>query len=448
MTIEVTQRKSGGRTIILVRHGESDYNKKNIIQGQSDYSKLTALGKEQSNAAGEFLNGININKVFSSPLSRAFETASLISNQNAICSSNIIKDDNLLEIDFDHWIGQDRKSVMEKHPTSYKIWRQRPFDLVINDKYPVRELYRRVGHFLKMLHITNHTNVVVVGHKGTISCILNLLLGLPKSHHHCFQIDRGSVSVLRQRDGVAKDSYELLCSNTRPLNNQTDLVDFKTEERTKSFGEVYLIRHGQTDSNLSGIYQGGKDKSLSHLGKENVKQLSKSFFPLPPARIVCSDLNRAKESALILAKSFGLETIAITNKLHEFLYGSWEGMTEKDVKKYRKNEYEQWIRDPENSDIPNAELINDAYNRCGDIWNEYNRDINSWSGSIISVAHDIVNRLMICKALDLPIDYIWCFNQMNASVSVLGVKNSLDGKLRMLNHCPYPLTRRLNNEWL
>ena len=159
-------------------------------------------------------------------------------------------------------------------------------------------------------------------------------------------------------------------------------------------------------------------------------------------------MRRAKESAAILCAKFGVRTISERKDLHEFLYGVWEGMTEEDVQKYRTSEYAQWKSSPILTEIPNAEHINDAYNRCREVWEYYDSDIRSWGGSIVSVAHDIVNRLLICNALDLPASYIWRFKQTNASVTVLAVKQSYDGKLRMLNHSPYTLAKRLSDAWL
>ena len=176
--------------------------------------------------------------------------------------------------------------------------------------------------------------------------------------------------------------------------------------------------------------------------------LAESFTPKLPTRIISSPLSRAFESANIMATKHSIKSVSKRHDLHELLYGIWEGMTEEEVFKNRFTEYYKWKTTPDNVEIPEAEKLLNAYNRCSKIWDDYKRDLKSWDGSIISVAHDIVNRLIICNALDLPAKYIWCFKQTNASVSVIAIKENYDGRLRMLNHSRDSLKTRLSNEWL
>lgn len=272
---------------------------------------------------------------------------------------------------------------------------------------------------------------------------------LPKSHHHILQLDNGSVTVIQERNTIETScDYELCFTNEVPTFCDAPLIDFKTEERTKSYGELFLVRHGQTDSNLERKYQGSMDIPLSELGIKNMNLLAKSFTPNIPTRIICSPLSRAIQSAEIIANSNRIKSVSVRNDLHEFLYGIWEGMTEDEVSRYRHAEYNQWQTVPQKANIPQSEHLNNAYNRCNNIWEDYQKDLYSWGGSIISVAHDIVNRLIICNALDLPANYIWSFKQTNASVSVLAIKNVYDGRLRMLNHSGNSIKFRLSDEYL
>lgn len=437
--------------IVLVRHGESEYNRDGIIQGQSDNSVLTDNGKVQVEAIGNWLQGLNNFELISSPLRRCTQTSQIIASIIGTDPAKIRIDSRLLEIDFGSWTGKKRDCIIEEFKESYHIWRTRPFDLYLNGHYPVRSLYDRITELSNELSnpISLPTAQIIVAHRGVISALVVSLLHFPKSHHHFLQIDRGSVTILQEISRTKSHiNYELVCANERPHAATRQPVDFETEERTKSQGDIFLVRHGQTNANIDRRYQGGKDLNLSNIGCDNMTLLAKSFIPRFPTRVISSPLQRAKESAAILCNQFGVRTISERKDLHEFLYGIWEGMTEEDVRKYRMSEYSQWKNTPVLTEIPNAEHINDAYNRCRDIWEYYENDIQSWGGSIVSVAHDIVNRLLICNALDLPAGYIWRFRQTNASVTVLAVKQSYDGKLRMLNHSPYSLAKRLSDAWL
>ena len=432
------------KTIILVRHGESTFNKSKVIQGQTNISSLTKIGVVQAEKVAKWLNDINISKIYSSPLNRAKDTAKIISKDMDV---NLEINKNLTEIDFGNWSNQKHEYIKYSYPEIYHVWRQRPYDFLLKGKFPVRELYQRINNFNeRYVKRGSFNTIVIVGHKGSISALIISLLKLPKTHHHFLQIDSGSISVLRERD--SKNNYELTCANEMPFSKKTNFIDFYTEERTKSKGDLFIVRHGQTISNIERKYQGKKDIEISEIGKKNIRNLSNFFLPRKPSRIISSPLIRATKSALILANEMGFESISIRDDLKEFSYGEWEGKTEKSIKSDQLEEYTQWITEPINFQISKGEHIDDAYIRCKKIWEFYERDINYWGGSIISVVHDIVNRLLICNALNLPPKYLWKFSQTNASLTVVSIKKSLDGKLRILNNSPYDLKKRLKNEWL
>ena len=438
-------------TIILIRHGESDFNVEGIIQGNTDFSRLTKRGIKQAEIIGKWINELEINYVYSSPLIRALNSAEIIANECGKNLKEIIIDKRLEEIDFGIWQGQKREIIKEKNQDLYHFWRKRPFDFNLDQKYPVRDMYDRVNSFLNEYVLLDSKKgiKVIIGHKGTISAILVLLLKLPKSHHHFLQIDRGSVTVLQERTNASySDDFELIFANELPKEDNNQPINFEVEERTMSKGEVFLIRHGHTSSNIDKRYQGSINIPLSNLGIKGMTLLADSFTPRHPTRIYSSPLIRAKKSANIIANKFGVISLGVRSDLHELLYGIWEGMTENEVIKYRNEEYNQWQVSPADVLIPQAEHLINAYNRCSRIWDDYQLDIESWGGSIISVAHDIVNRLIICNALDLPPNYIWAFKQTNASVSVIAVKAIYDGRLRMLNHSINSLKYRLSDEWL
>lgn len=438
-------------TVILVRHGESTFNRDGIIQGQTNQSILTQRGIEQARAIGDWIKDVQVSSCITSPLLRAVQTTLIIAEALGIPESRIRTDERLVEVDFGSWSGRRREEVKSSFGSLYLAWRRRPYDFCLEGVYPVRELYSRLSGVASELMDPTRAigNVVIVGHRGTLAGLIVQLLRLPRSHHHFLQLDRGSVTILRERRRTEDEvDYELFCANERPTASAPHPVDFETEERTMSCGEVFLIRHGQTSSNIDRKYQGGKDIGLSEEGRNNVRLLAELFQPRRPTRMYASPLIRAQQSAAIIANCFNLKTIGKRADLHEFLYGVWEGMSDEDVRKHRGVEYSRWKTSPVHAEIPNAEHINDAYNRCRDVWEFFERDIKAWKGSIISVAHDIVNRLLICNALDLPASYVWKFKQTNATVSVLAVKAHYDGRLRMLNHGPYSLKQRLLDDWL
>ena len=90
--------------LVLVRHGQSSFNANGLIQGRTDDSFLTDNGYEQALEAGKALSKINFDKIYSSPLVRAAETAKTI-EKTFNKKQNIVFDDNLLEVDLNGWSG-------------------------------------------------------------------------------------------------------------------------------------------------------------------------------------------------------------------------------------------------------------------------------------------------------------------------------------------------------
>ena len=87
--------------IYFIRHGESEANVKKVFAGQKDDSLLTDEGRQQAKAtAGEIIKeGIKIDKIFSSPLKRAYETAEIIAKEIGFDTSNIITEKRIMEYD-------------------------------------------------------------------------------------------------------------------------------------------------------------------------------------------------------------------------------------------------------------------------------------------------------------------------------------------------------------
>ena len=96
---------------------------------------------------------------------------------------------------------------------------------------------------------------------------------------------------------------------------------------------IYLIRHGQTEFNAVGRYQGRLDSPLTELGRLQAARMGVLLATLvaPGARLVSSPLGRAMATAAIIAEKASLPEAITDSRLLEISLGSWEGMTDEDI---------------------------------------------------------------------------------------------------------------------
>jgi broad specificity phosphatase PhoE len=110
-------------TIILIRHGETDWNIEGRYQGQAD-PPLNSNGMHQAQVLVTMLQDINLELLFSSPLRRAKQTAKLISEQLAI---PLLEDSRLMEIHQGDWQARLRADIQALYPDLFLAWETNPW---------------------------------------------------------------------------------------------------------------------------------------------------------------------------------------------------------------------------------------------------------------------------------------------------------------------------------
>ena len=168
-------------SLLLIRHGETDWNDSQRIQGQTDIPLNTA-GIEQAKtlipALHLLLHGGSIpTTIFSSPLKRAFQTAEIAVSGLA----PITPDTKLIEIDYGRWVGLDGPTLEQSFPEECEQWfRQFDREYCPHGGESRADLSRRVKNFHQAVifpHITDtHERVILFTHGGLISAYLNVLL--------------------------------------------------------------------------------------------------------------------------------------------------------------------------------------------------------------------------------------------------------------------------------
>jgi broad specificity phosphatase PhoE len=103
---------------------------------------------------------------------------------------------------------------------------------------------------------------------------------------------------------------------------------------------LILARHGETDWNREGRWQGHSNTSLNELGREQAQQLADELGGEVDV-VYSSDLARARETAVIIAERLGLE-VRVDSRLRERAFGSWEGLTHPEVEERDAEALARW----------------------------------------------------------------------------------------------------------
>lgn len=189
--------------LFMVRHGATDNNLANppLLQGRADVP-LSAMGRRQAERTGELLARQTIQRVYSSPLLRARQTADAIAGPHQLQVEVV---DAIEEIDVGDWEGRSWKEIEISEPDRYRQFMADPATTGYAGGENVTQLYQRVHPAMRQLLADNLGNqIVVVGHNLVNRAFLAPLIGLPLAQVRRMNQDNCGVSVARYRDGEIK----------------------------------------------------------------------------------------------------------------------------------------------------------------------------------------------------------------------------------------------------
>ena len=184
-------------TLLLVRHGETDWNRDGRWQGHSD-THLNAVGREQAARLADELDGVDV--VYASDLARARETAETLAEPLGL---DVQLDGRLRERSFGAWEGKTGPEIEAEFPDAHARWLA-GHGPGADDAEPFADFGARVGSFLEEV-LARHPDetVLVVAHGGSIRVIHALANGLDyvRDHRSIPAVPNCTVSRYGARDG-------------------------------------------------------------------------------------------------------------------------------------------------------------------------------------------------------------------------------------------------------
>ena len=193
----MTPRPSPAR-LLLIRHGQSTWNREHRIQGQLD-PPLSDEGRRQAERVGQRIAGRHFAGFYSSDLKRAFETAQAIEAATGLQAEPMA---GLREIFLGEWEGLRTDDLAQRFPEAWASWTDEPdWDLVPGGEGAALFETRVAAALDEILSRHAQGDVVVVTHGGVIQIALHRVIGRPSRGLFPFKIQNASISVIERRDG-------------------------------------------------------------------------------------------------------------------------------------------------------------------------------------------------------------------------------------------------------
>ncbi len=184
---------------------------------------------------------------------------------------------------------------------------------------------------------------------------------------------------------------------------------------------ILLVRHGETEWNRAGRYQGRTDIPLSSEGQNQVRRLGDRLRNIPISVAISSPLSRARATAeAILVGRDRAPSLETDAGLLEISHGEWEGKLAGEVERSHAELFGVWKSAPGRHSPagPGAETLGDVEARAWPVLERASHRLGA-DDTLLVTAHDAVNRVLLCRIIGLPLERVWSFRQSPAALNVL-----------------------------
>ena len=191
----------------------------------------------------------------------------------------------------------------------------------------------------------------------------------------------------------------------------------------------YLLRHGETEWNKLGKFQGFTDVSLNERGFAQARDSARASLQWEHSVIYSSSLTRTVQVAEEIRKLSGAPVVTDPG-LRELGLGDLEGVTGAEMRTDWPDVYRSWRANPADVQMPNGESLSQLQERAWGVIQEIERAHAGTTGVVV-VSHNFTIRTIMCAILDIPLSN---FHRMSMGLGSLTTFDSDDNGRRLVTY--------------
>lgn len=183
--------------IILVRHGETEWNVVEIYRGRADVA-LDETGIKQAELLGKYLGDLKLDAIYSSPLRRALDTANIVARYQSVGAQ---VSDGLIDFDYGEWQGLPDKEVKKLYLALHSEWHINPHLVKMPGGEGLDDVRERALAVVNEVVSKYKGSVALISHRVVNKVLICSLLRLDNSHFWHIRQDVGGITTFDYIDG-------------------------------------------------------------------------------------------------------------------------------------------------------------------------------------------------------------------------------------------------------
>ncbi len=192
---------------------------------------------------------------------------------------------------------------------------------------------------------------------------------------------------------------------------------------------IVLTRHGQVEGIDPPRFRGRMELALTDTGRRQAKALAAAVARrFKVDAVLTSPMQRCRDTGAAIAEACGV-TGTVLPGIDDFDYGQWQWKTHAEALAEFPREFALWKSAPQWMRFPGGESLQDVASRTADALRGL-RDQHRGE-TIVLVAHDSVNRIVLLQALDMPLSAYWRIEQEPCCINELFIGD--DGAVKVLS---------------